>query len=304
MTSLTGYLHDDYAASLAEFGEPIRLPRSGGWLLRRPIAETGLFDAMGPYPYLACTDWAALADDLQDLQAAEPALVSVTAAPDPFGDYAEGDLRRAFPDLTHPYKQHYVADLELPDEQIISDHHRREAARAGRKLSMEVFEQPLEHLDTWVGLFEHSVAQFAITGIQRFSSRAFERQLAIPGTRMWLVRRDGEAVAASVTMMHGSAAYTHLLAATPLGRKLGASYLIYQANIRLLRPDVRWIDWGAVPGSSDAENGLKQFKAGWATGTRAAFICGRITNRSHYEKLAHATDTGGKPYFPCYRSPY
>jgi hypothetical protein len=270
--------------------------------LRRPIPGTGLFDATGPYPYLTCTDWLSLPDDLDELQAADPELVSITAAPDPFGSFTEGALRKAFPDLVSQYKQHYVADLTRPDEEIISEHHRREVSRARRKMSVELVDQPLQQLANWLELFGHAVRQFSITGMRAFSARAFEHQLGLPGAQLWLVRHNDEAVAASVTMTHEGVAYTHLLAASPGGRKLGASYLIYDANIRLLRPTVRWIDWGAVPGDSDAETGLKLFKAGWATGTRPAYICGRILNRAHYTSIARERGTVDRPYFPCYRA--
>ena len=43
---MTGYLHPRYAASLSEFGDPLHLPRSGGWLLKRPVGGI-LVDAMG-----------------------------------------------------------------------------------------------------------------------------------------------------------------------------------------------------------------------------------------------------------------
>lgn len=301
-TDLTGYLHPGYAAALAEFGTPICLPRSGGWLLRRRIPGTDFFDAMGTYPYLACVDWASLATDLDALQEADPQLVSVSAAPDPFGSYDNDALRRAFPDLVNPYKQHLVADLEMPDERIISEHHAARIRRAKRKLAVEVVDQPLSCVELWTRLFEYSVRQFSITGIQAFSPASFARQLAIPGTSLWLVHHETEAVAAAVTMSHDNVAYTHLLAASPLGRKLGASYVIYDSAIRHLRRTVRWIDWGAVPGDSDGETGLKSFKAGWSTGSKPAYICGRITNRKNYELLAQTTGTAGSSYFPCYRA--
>lgn len=300
--SLTGYLHPDYAASLAEFGELVRLPRSGGYLLRRRIPGTDLFDAIGTYPYLTCVSWHQLADDLDELETREPDLVSVTAAPDPFGDFRPDELRRAFPDLCNPYKQHYVADLTLADEEIVAAHHMRKLPKVYRSLSVEVVDEPVKYLSTWLELFEHPIRRFSLTGIRAFSARAFQFQLSIPGVLLWLVKHNGEPVAAALTMLHNNAAHAHLLAATPLGRKLGASYALYHANIQGLRRYVRWIDWGAVPGNSDSETGLKKFKSGWATGTQPAYLCGRICNRAHYERLARETGTTSSEFFPCYRS--
>jgi hypothetical protein len=63
----TGYSHPAYAASLSEFGAPLELPRSGGWLLRRAIPGSDACDAMGPYPLFACRSPAGLAEDLREL---------------------------------------------------------------------------------------------------------------------------------------------------------------------------------------------------------------------------------------------
>jgi len=45
-----GYGDPAYVASLVHQGTPLQLPRSGAWLLERPIEGCGLRDAVGPYP--------------------------------------------------------------------------------------------------------------------------------------------------------------------------------------------------------------------------------------------------------------
>ena len=45
-----GYMHPFYAEALSEFGTPVALPASGGWLLERCLPGTADRDAMGPYP--------------------------------------------------------------------------------------------------------------------------------------------------------------------------------------------------------------------------------------------------------------
>src|SRR5262245_53284875 len=88
-----GYASAEYAQSLSEFGEPIYLRRSGGWLLKRRIAGSERSDAMGPYPLFVCADWAGLADDLRELQAH---LVSVCLVADPFGEFDDKLLGATF----------------------------------------------------------------------------------------------------------------------------------------------------------------------------------------------------------------
>lgn len=108
---VTGYLHRDYAESLAEFGEPLLLPKSEGWILKRRIPDFPAFDAMGCYPLFACSDWSRLDSDLDELKAD---LVSLTLVADPFGNHDVEGLRRCFRDLVIPYKEHFVVDLSLP----------------------------------------------------------------------------------------------------------------------------------------------------------------------------------------------
>ena len=62
-----GYRHADYAEAFAEFGTPLFLPRSGGWILRRQIPDASRDDAMSCYPLFVCDRWSALADDMNSL---------------------------------------------------------------------------------------------------------------------------------------------------------------------------------------------------------------------------------------------
>ncbi len=55
---------------------------------------------------------------------------------------------------------------------------------------------------------------------------------------------------------------------------------------------------GAAAGGGD---GLTRFKSGWATGTRSAYLCGRVLDRERYARLA-ASAQPGEPWFPAYRA--
>src|SRR3954452_7740296 len=78
--AMMGYAHPWYSCALSEFGEPIRLKTSAGWLLRRTIGNTGSYDTMSPYPLFSCQNWNGLASDLEALG---KELVSVAMVPDP-----------------------------------------------------------------------------------------------------------------------------------------------------------------------------------------------------------------------------
>jgi hypothetical protein len=62
---VTGYAHGDYAASLAEFGEPRLLPKSSGWILERSIACKLTRDQMSRL--LACGNSTVLRGSLKAL---------------------------------------------------------------------------------------------------------------------------------------------------------------------------------------------------------------------------------------------
>jgi hypothetical protein len=51
--AVTGYMHPQYARSLAEFGIPRKLPRCRGWILQRQIPDFPHYDGMGCYPFLS-----------------------------------------------------------------------------------------------------------------------------------------------------------------------------------------------------------------------------------------------------------
>src|SRR5215210_8009130 len=124
---MSGYLHQAYAESLGEFGTPLELNHSDGWLLARQIPQTDSSDAMGCYPLFACENWSQLKTDLQQL---EDDLISVCLVTDPFGDFDINYLQECFPDVVNPFKQHFVIDLERPIESFVHPHHLRNARKA------------------------------------------------------------------------------------------------------------------------------------------------------------------------------
>ncbi len=295
----SGYLHPDYARSLSEFGTPRRLPMSGGWVLDRPIGETGAVDASGCYPLFCCERWASLPADLEHLG---PGLVSLSLVADPFGIHDEALLRRAFPDLVLPFKNHYVVDLSEGRARLGSRHHRYYARSAARRLRVENVERPHSFLEEWSTLYDHLARRHAIRGIARFSVSSFERQLQVPGVVMFRALEENRAVGAHLWMTHEDVAYSHLTAMTDRGYRTGAAYALMTAAIDHFSSQNRWLDLGGEAGLSDEGGGLAFFKKGWATGTRMAYLCGRILDPKKYDQLVESTSTPGAGYFPAYRS--
>jgi len=293
-----GYAHPRYAASLAEFGAPRRLPRCGGWLLDRRIPDSPHSDAMGCYPLFCCEDWSALGEDLDELK---DELVSVVLVTDPFADVDAERLASQFDRAVH-FKDHYVAELDRPVEQIIKKSHRATVRRALRRVEVSVCPRPPEYLDSWVELFARLAERHHIKGLRAFSRRAFAEQLAIPGMVMFAARSGGELVGLDLWYVQGDVAYGHLVAFSDEGYRRRASYATKWHLMHYFQDKVRWIDFGAGAGTAASKSdGLAAFKQGWSTGTKPVYLCGRTLQPRVYEELAAARRVGATSYFPAYR---
>ena len=294
-----GYADPAYAASLTEFGEPRVLPRCGGSILVRRTPDLDDADGIGPYPLFACADWAGLAADLDDLR---EELVSVSLVADPFGAWILEELEACFPDLLVPFKEHHVVDLAGGAKGGISSHHRRNARKALRDVDVEIVSPPADLLDDWIALYDNLVRRHEITGIAAFSPAAFAAQFEVGGLVAIRASVEGETVGATLWLVQGDVAYYHLGAYSQRGYELKASFALFATALEhFAREGLAWLSLGAGAGLGDGEgDGLDRFKEGWSTGTRTAYLCGRILSPSRYEELSRGVaDTS---YFPAYRA--
>ncbi|MGH9872777.1 MAG: GNAT family N-acetyltransferase [Pyrinomonadaceae bacterium] len=298
---VTGYSHAAYAASLAQWGTPRALCRSGGWLLVRPIPESGYVDAMGCYPLFVCEDWSQLKRDLETI---DEALVSLAVVTDPFGSYDVDFLRRCFPDLVVPFKQHFVTDLRRAPDTYVHPHHRRNARKALNEMRVEKCDNPEDFLDDWISLYSTLIERHQITGITAFSRQSFAEQLRTPGIRVFRAVHDDVTIGMVLWYQQQHRAYYHLGAYSPLGYDLRASFALFDQSIQYFAEQkIEWLNLGAGAGSgADAKSGLNRFKEGWSTGTRTVYFCGRVFDRDKYEELSPARHLGTTDYFPAYRA--
>ncbi len=294
---LTGYLHPDYARSLSEFGEPLYLPRSQGWLLKRAIPGTSFYDAMSCYPLFCCSSWGHLAEDLAELA---DELLSITIVADPFGDYDPELLRGCF-DRAHAYKDHFVVATGRPFEAFVRASHRAHARRALRALDVELCESPIDRIDDWMRLYSILAERHSITGLRRFSRRAFEIQLEIPGMVMFRAAAQGRTVGLDLWYLQGDCAQGHLAAFDATAYELRASYATKWRVLEYFDSRAAWVNLGAGQ-RADASDGLSAFKRGFATGTKPAWLCGRVLQAELYAELSRARGIDpDDPYFPAYR---
>lgn len=296
---LNGYAHPDYARSLAEYGTPQELPRCGGWLLKRTIPGTPYHDAMGCYPLFACRDWSALKADLDELACD---LVSICLVPDPFGQYTLDELRECFPDKFVPFKEHYVLDLQCDLHKVIKRKTRQAINAALRHLTVELCDNPMEHLDEWVKTYDHLVERHQLSGIHKFSRESFAVQMTIPGFHLFRALHENRVEAMASSYIQGDVVYGHLLGVSPLGYKLNALYAIFWALIQHFLGKARWMDFGGLAGTqTHVESGMASFKQKWASTTRPAYLCGRIFNHRLYDEIVRIKGIPQTDYFPAYR---
>ena len=113
---------------------------------------------------------------------------------------------------------------------------------------------------------------------------------------------EGVPVAAIMYMVHGDAAYAHVLGYTEVGYHNFGLYALIGSGIQHFAGSVRWLDLMGVPGAADAgSGGIRRFKSGWSQETRPVYLCGRILNPGRYEELTRITSTLDAQYFPKYR---
>jgi len=298
---MNGYSHPDYAASLTEFGRPRALPRSSGRLLERPIIHTPYRDAMGCYPLFACSDWSRLNLDLEELN---DDLVSVAIVADPFGDHDEVQLRKCFPTVVSPFKEHMVTDLSRSPESFVRPQHRHKARKALEHLDIERCEEPTQFANEWIKLYGNLIQRHGIRGLAAFSATSFKAQLAVPGISMFRATLNNETVGMILWYTDREVAYYHLGAYSEQGYKLGASFALFWRALEYFSSEkVKWLNLGAGAGlsSKDGADGLTRFKRGWATGTRTVYFCGRIFDQLKYAEAMRSRNITTTDYFPAYR---
>ena len=295
---MKGYGHAAYAASLSDFGTPRFLDRSGSWILERPIEGSSYRDSIGCYPIFVCEDWGRLESDLDQVEG----LVCLSLVTDPFGNYDGETLRRCFPHLVIAFKQHFVIDLNQPYGTLVDSHHHRNARKALRRITVEECMNPPKILDEWIDLYANLIKRHNISGTKTFSRESFAKQLAVPGIRVFKASSGDTTVGMILWYEQSDRSYYHLAAYSDLGYELGASFALFDHSIKYFaQRGFEWLGLGAGAGLENEESGLSRFKAGWSTGRRTAYFCGRVFDQAKYDGIVSAKGVGAVNYFPAYR---
>lgn len=300
IVACSGYKHANYAYAFSDLGEPIQLPRSKGWLLRREIPGTSWYDAMGCYPFFTSNNWEALSKDLESIK---ESCLTVTMVTDPFGDFSKTTLSGAFTDHLIRFKKHHVIDLSYPIESYVSNHHRRNAFKALQNVSVIQCERPDLFVEQWMQLYGHLIQKRAIKGMLSFSKNIFSKMLRVPGATLFKAATRQDTVCMQIWYEQDGVAHYHLGASSPLGYSLKAAFAVFWMAIsHFAEKGLKWVGLGSGAGlHDDPGDGLNRFKKGWANSYRFVYLGGRVLNQELYRELCKLK--GGEPsnYFPLYR---
>ena len=286
-----------FAQSYGAAGRIVTLPQSGLRLLERRI-KPGLSDLVGLYPYSMCRDWGAVTEEVRALQG----VVALSFVGDPFAEDAVWAASADW-DLCRPFKTHFVLNLGRNWRDQRGETLRRYLRRAAERLSLEARMPDSRDATRFWQLYQHTLARRTVTGLAVMSEAAFAQQLAVPGGRLVLARKEGAVVGMLLSYTHHSHSTGHLMAFDPdfAGDHVSAA-LIDAAAGDAEGQGARWFNLGgAAGGAEDPLDGLYQFKRRWTKETRQALLCGAVLDPDMYQELS--SETGGRAYFPAYRAP-
>jgi hypothetical protein len=294
---MQGYLHPAYAQSFSEIGDPLFLPKSKGWLIKRQIPNTEFFDAMGPYPLFLCKNWDLL---LSDLELLKNELICVSLVIPPLTSFPDSFCQQF--DICRPYKDHYLLDLSIPLNKTISKSRRKDVRKVSKNLRVELDKPPNINLDEWTFLYSNLVRRHKITGIRSFSEFSFKKQISIPETHFFRVTIDGILIGGNLFFTQGDIVYAHLSAFTDEGYDLGAPYVVKWVAINYFFEHFKWINFGGSTSNNQKNTtGLDIFKKGWSSQTMPSFFCGKILNKNKYYEIMKNTPNSNEKWFPAYR---
>ena len=292
-------MHPLYAESFSDIGEPLYLPRAKGWLIKRPIPNTPLFDAMGPYPLFFCKNWNCLIEDIESIK---DQVCTVALVIGPFEDIPKEAFKHHF-DIFRSYKDHYILDTTLPYCEIISKSHKREARKALNKIKIDLQISPNIDLDEWCFLYNTLIQHHHITGIRAFSRNTLKNHITIPNTHYYRALCHGEIIGGNLFYIQNEIAYYHLACSTEKGYKLHANYATLWSAIRDLSTKVHFIEFGGGAGAKEGIlDGLSQFKKGWSSLTKKSFFLGKINDHQEYWDLIKMNRISDNNWFPAYRT--
>jgi hypothetical protein len=263
------------------------------WVSVRPIPGGG-HDAAGPYPRTPIATDADLPSGLATLR--DLGLVSVVLVPDPLAAPAPARMAGAF-ERCAAFKTHLLIDHAKGFAP--TKHHRDRIRRAERRCVVRVVSLEAE-LTSWRTLYAELVQRHEIRGVAVFPDPYFPVLARTPAFVAFAAYVNGAIAGMTIWFEHAGVAISHLTAASALGYANGANYALNAAAIAHFS-DAGVVDLGGGAGLvDDPDDGLAQFKRGFANAETVAYLCGAVLDPVRYARLVAETPPSG--YFPAYRA--
>jgi hypothetical protein len=258
----------------------------------RPIPGGGQ-DATGPYPRTPLAANADLGSGLAALR--DLGLISAVLVPDPLASPAPARLAHAF-ERCAPFKTHLLIDHAKGFTP--TKHHRDRIRRAERRCVVRVVSLEAE-LAGWRALYAELAQRHEIKGVAAFPDPYFPFLARAPAFVTFGAYVEGAMAGMTIWFEHAGVAVSHLTATNALGYANGANYALNAAAIAYFS-DAAVVDLGGGAGlADDPDDGLAQFKRGFANAEATAFLCGAVLDQAAYARLAGGRASTG--FFPAYR---
>lgn len=289
------YATPDFARSLPHAGEAVGVPEWDGHVLSRPIPGDDARDAMGPYPIAVLRSDADVVGGLERLRAG--GLASVVLVIEDHLRPPLSALEGAF-DFVRPFKSHCVYDRRLGPI-AYGGQHKTKLKRALRKVERAEL-RLADHLPAWQALYDHLTVRHGLKGLHDFPALHHETLARLPGVRTFGAFVEDRLVSAHVFVTDGGHAISHLTASNDEGYASGAAYAVNDLAISAMA-DCDLINFGGGAGfGDDPDDGLVQFKRGFANSSAPAYLAGGVLDADAYRRLSGDRTTA---FFPAYRAP-
>ncbi|HMP75230.1 MAG TPA: hypothetical protein PKE12_02925 [Kiritimatiellia bacterium] len=276
-----------YLRGLSHVGEPVEHPSAPLAILRRPIANTNLYDGAGPWPYR----WMADETDADLLRDGFRDMVTLTVVTHPGWTPPAGRPEYRL------LKQHYVYDSARPAP-ALSRRARMRLHRAESRGSFDVLTDAAARLEI-IPLYAALARRRSLAdGLFDLPAEHFRGIADLPHAVFYRVA-DGNATGAMACgVVLGEFLQILHFVTTENGLSWNASYLLMYA----MQQEARKNGWRLLTGGMPATGspGLHAFKSKWSNAFLPVHLLCLVNDQAAYARLAaqraHATS-----YFPAYR---
>lgn len=249
-------------------------------LVRRPGGRKGVRSATGVYPFASLDPDCDLEGGLAFLK--ENRIGTVNLLSDALWSPPVERLKAAF-GFCRQLKHTYLLDREGEDTSF-RKRHRNRMNNAVRLCEMRVVGLA-EHMDEWWQIYDGLAERKRVGDSARLSRENFERIVDLPGLVTFAARAQGELVALSMWLRFRDIVYNHFTASTERGYEVFANYACYARAFDYFH-DCRLLCFGPNVGVADSrDDGLAEFKRGFANATWPNYLCSATLFRPELEAL-------------------